>query len=83
MRQPCALQRVGLPKTDFVSRRNRIACLVRAGSSFAWERHSKIGCDNLIPIEIVFKITAAIAAGERFTAYVVIPEHPDTKGAAR
>ena len=42
-----------------------------------------MGCDNLIPLEIVLKITAAIEAGERFCAYIIVPEHPDTKGAGR
>ena len=56
---------------------------VQADSSFAWEKHQDAGCDNLIPIEIVHKISAAIAAGERFAAYVVLPLHPDTKGFGR
>lgn len=36
-----------------------------------------VGANNLIPIEIAFKIASKIRANERFTAYIVIPMWPE------
>lgn len=35
------------------------------------------GANNLIPIEIALKIAEKIKAGERFSAYIVIPMWPE------
>eukprot|EP00897_Mesotaenium_endlicherianum_P009629 jgi/Mesen1/8695/ME000052S08121 len=47
------------------------------GSCHMWEKDQAVGCFNLIPVEIALKIVRKIEAGERFTAYIVIPLYPD------
>ncbi|XP_042465730.1 phospholipase D beta 1-like [Zingiber officinale] len=47
------------------------------GSSFGWDSNKNLGANNLIPIEIAFKIASKIRANERFTAYIVIPMWPE------
>lgn len=53
------------------------------GSSFAWEKYQDSGADNLVPIEIALRIVHAIDHDERFTAYLVIPLHPERPGPQR
>lgn len=48
------------------------------GSSHVWngeDRHRD--CTNLVPLEIVSKIVTKIQQKERFSAYVMIPLHPE------
>ncbi|WOG87783.1 hypothetical protein DCAR_0207014 [Daucus carota subsp. sativus] len=51
------------------------------GSSFGWEsndiKDEDIAALNLIPKELSLKIVSKIAAGERFTVYIVIPMWPE------
>ncbi|KAF5748189.1 phospholipase D alpha 1-like isoform X1 [Tripterygium wilfordii] len=51
------------------------------GSSFGWRsrdiKDEDIGALHLIPKEISLKIVSKIEAGERFTAYIVIPMWPE------
>lgn len=50
------------------------------GSAYAWrgataaERRS--GCSHVIPAEIAAKLRHKIRSRERFTAYIVVPLHP-------
>ncbi|KAL3155264.1 hypothetical protein ABBQ32_013195 [Trebouxia sp. C0010 RCD-2024] len=53
------------------------------GSSFAWDKYQDSGADNLVPIEIALRIVHAIDHDERFTAYLVIPLHPERPGPQR
>jgi phospholipase D1/2 len=51
------------------------------GSSYAWAadgiKPEDIDCLHLIPKEVSLKIVSKIEAGERFTAYVVVPMWPE------
>ncbi|CAI9755813.1 unnamed protein product [Fraxinus pennsylvanica] len=47
------------------------------GSSYAWPSYKHAGADNLIPMELAFKITTKIRAKQRFTVYVVVPMWPE------
>ena len=47
------------------------------GSAFQWLDDSGTLCNHTIPAEIVTKITNKMHAGERFTAYIVIPMWPE------
>jgi phospholipase D1/2 len=51
------------------------------GSSYAWAadgiKPEDINCLHLIPKELSLKIVSKIEAGERFTAYVVVPMWPE------
>ncbi|KAK1382854.1 Phospholipase D [Heracleum sosnowskyi] len=51
------------------------------GSSFGWQstdiKDEDIAALNLIPKELSLKIVSKIAAGERFTVYIVIPMWPE------
>merc|ERR1719187_1014863 len=47
------------------------------GSAFQWLDDSGTLCNHTIPAEIVTKITNKMYAGERFTAYIVIPMWPE------
>lgn len=47
------------------------------GSSKSWITDARSFCNNQIPIEITVRICKAIAAGERFAAYIVIPMYPE------
>jgi len=47
------------------------------GSAFAWDKDNKINCHHTIPIEIAEKVASKIAAGEDFTAFIVVPLHPE------
>ncbi|WOL00121.1 hypothetical protein Cni_G08834 [Canna indica] len=47
------------------------------GSSFNWDSNKSLGANNLIPIEIAFKIANKIKANERFSAYIVVPMWPE------
>ncbi|KAL8090056.1 phospholipase D alpha 1-like isoform X2 [Apium graveolens] len=51
------------------------------GSSFGWEsndiKDGDVAALNLIPKELSLKIVSKIAAGERFTVYIVIPMWPE------
>ncbi|XP_074264857.1 phospholipase D beta 1-like [Silene latifolia] len=54
------------------------------GSSYNWDSSKNLGANNLIPIEIAFKIADKIRANERFAVYVIVPMWPegDPKGQA-
>jgi len=49
------------------------------GSSFMWSNSSdrKVKCNNLVPAEITLKICSKIAAGEKFTVYILLPMWPE------
>ncbi|XP_051151968.1 phospholipase D alpha 1-like [Andrographis paniculata] len=51
------------------------------GSSFAWDcddvNLEEVGALHLVPKELSMKIAGKIEAGERFTAYVVVPMWPE------
>jgi len=47
------------------------------GSAFQWLDDSSTLCNHTIPAEIVTKIINKMHAGERFTAYIVIPMWPE------
>jgi len=47
------------------------------GSAYEWSDDSSVLCNHTIPAEITAKIRNKIAAGERFTAYIVIPMWPE------
>ncbi|KAA8499824.1 Phospholipase D alpha 1 [Porphyridium purpureum] len=47
------------------------------GSSHAWIHHQYDFALHIIPLEIVQKIIEKIEANERFTAYILIPMHPE------
>lgn len=47
------------------------------GSAYAWFNNNKPEAHNVIPFEITNKIIEKIAAGERFTVYIVIPMFPE------
>jgi len=47
------------------------------GSAFQWLQDSGTLCNHTIPAEIVTKIINKMHAGERFTAYIVIPMWPE------
>ncbi|XP_050895813.1 phospholipase D beta 1-like [Lathyrus oleraceus] len=54
------------------------------GSSYNWSEYKDLGANNLIPMEIAFKIAEKIKANERFAVYIIIPMWPegDPTGAA-
>ncbi|KAH9624277.1 hypothetical protein KSS87_013023 [Heliosperma pusillum] len=54
------------------------------GSSYNWDSSKNLGANNLIPIEIAFKIADKIRANQRFAVYVIVPMWPegDPKGQA-
>ena len=47
------------------------------GSSNDWLGDNSVDCYNLVPMEITQKIVSKIKAGERFTAYIVLPIFPE------
>ena len=47
------------------------------GSAFRWLNDSDVLCNHTIPVEITSKIREKMLAGERFTAYIVIPMWPE------
>ena len=47
------------------------------GSAFQWAEDYNVLCNHTIPVEITAKITNKMAAGERFTAYIMIPMWPE------
>ena len=47
------------------------------GSAFRWLSDSDVLCNHTIPVEITSKIREKMLAGERFTAYIVIPMWPE------
>merc|ERR1712106_168083 len=47
------------------------------GSAFQWANDTNTLCNHTIPVEITTKIVNKMYAGERFTAYVVIPMWPE------
>ena len=47
------------------------------GSAYEWNEECSILCNHTIPAEIVAKIKNKMFAGERFTAYIVIPMWPE------
>lgn len=47
------------------------------GSCHLWASKQSAGAFHLIPAEIALKICQKIAAGEPFTAYIVLPLYPD------
>eukprot|EP00892_Ulva_mutabilis_P001866 jgi/Ulvmu1/11680/UM008_0090.1 len=47
------------------------------GSSFLWKHDRAWSCFHIIPAEILAKIVSKIRRRERFTAYIVIPLHPE------
>eukprot|EP00092_Neocalanus_flemingeri_P027266 GFUD01029568.1.p1 GENE.GFUD01029568.1~~GFUD01029568.1.p1 ORF type:complete len:832 (-),score=202.16 GFUD01029568.1:287-2782(-) len=47
------------------------------GSAFQWLEDSGTNCNHTIPVELATKICNKMFAGERFTAYVVIPMWPE------
>ncbi|KAG8646094.1 phospholipase D delta isoform X2 [Manihot esculenta] len=47
------------------------------GSSYYWPSYKNAGADNLIPMELAFKIASKISANERFSVYIVIPMWPE------
>ncbi|XP_030526387.1 phospholipase D alpha 4 [Rhodamnia argentea] len=47
------------------------------GGCHLWERDTRSGCANLIPIEIALKVANKIKAKERFAVYIVIPMWPE------
>jgi len=47
------------------------------GSAFQWLEDYNVLCNHTIPVEIVAKLRTKMAAGERFTAYIVIPMWPE------
>ncbi len=49
------------------------------GSSFMWSNSSdrKVRCNNLVPAEITLKICSKIAAGEKFSVYILLPMWPE------
>ncbi|KAK4261703.1 hypothetical protein QN277_004663 [Acacia crassicarpa] len=47
------------------------------GSSYAWPSYKDAGADNLIPMELAFKIVSKIRAKERFAVYIVLPMWPE------
>ena len=47
------------------------------GSAYTWCGDETVNCNNTIPAEITAKIVGKIRAGERFSAYIVIPMHPE------
>jgi len=47
------------------------------GSAFQWSEDNGVLCNHTIPVEITTKICNKMFAGERFTAYIVIPMWPE------
>ena len=47
------------------------------GSAYDWTEDSGVLCNHTIPAEIAAKIKNKIFAGERFTAYIMIPMWPE------
>ena len=47
------------------------------GSAHAWRQSDDANCYHTIPIEIAQKIVNKIRAGQRFTAYILIPMFPE------
>ena len=47
------------------------------GSAFQWAEDFNVLCNHTIPVEITAKIKDKMFAGERFTAYIVIPMWPE------
>jgi len=47
------------------------------GSAFQWVEDFNVLCNHTIPVEITSKIKDKMFAGERFTAYIVIPMWPE------
>lgn len=47
------------------------------GASFLWSHDRNWACFHIIPAEITAKIVSKIRRRERFTAYIVIPLHPE------
>ena len=47
------------------------------GSAFQWVDDFNVLCNHTIPVEITSKIKDKMFAGERFTAYIVIPMWPE------
>merc|ERR1719341_2113349 len=47
------------------------------GSAFQWAEDFNVLCNHTIPVEITSKIKDKMFAGERFTAYFVIPMWPE------
>ena len=47
------------------------------GSAYSWLQNDDVNCHHTIPSEIAQKVVNKIFAGERFTAYIVIPMFPE------
>ena len=47
------------------------------GSAYRWLEDSDVLCNHTIPVEIISKIRDKMLAGQRFTAYIVIPMWPE------
>ena len=47
------------------------------GSANDWLGDNSVDCYNLVPMEITQKIVSKIKAGERFTAYILLPIFPE------
>ena len=47
------------------------------GSAYEWNDDCSVLCNHTIPAEIAAKIRNKMFAGERFTAYIVIPMWPE------
>ena len=47
------------------------------GSAYSWLQNDEVNCNHTIPVEIAQKIVDKIHAGQRFTAYIMIPMFPE------
>lgn len=47
------------------------------GSAYAWATDAKTNCHHTVPAEIAEKVAEKVMAGEEFTAYIVLPLHPE------
>ena len=47
------------------------------GSAYSWLQNDDVNCHHTIPVEIAQKVVDKIYAGQRFTAYIMIPMFPD------
>ena len=47
------------------------------GSAYSWLQNDDVNCHHTIPVEIAQKVVDKIYAGQRFTAYIMIPMFPE------
>jgi phospholipase D1/2 len=47
------------------------------GSAYSWLQNDDTNCHHTIPVEIAQKVVDKILAGQRFTAYIMIPMFPE------